>query len=97
MIVFSQMEANYPRLQDDDLAAHLAALSEITQDETADPVARLAAIRRQQLYFLWQSQMSQQAIPLAGAQAQAVGEGPSKTLDPRQVIASTMREAEGGR
>jgi hypothetical protein len=56
--LFMILESRYPRLQDDDLASHLAALSEITQDETADPVARIAAKLRQQLYFQWQQQMA---------------------------------------
>jgi len=58
--LFGWMEAKYPRLRDDDLDAHLAALSEITQDETADPIARMAATQRQNLYYEWQASMSQQ-------------------------------------
>lgn len=53
--VFYQMEQRFPRLRDDDLYAHLAALSEITQDETSDPIARAAARQRQALYYDWQA------------------------------------------
>jgi len=94
MIVFGQMEANYPRLRDDDLQAHIAALSEITQDETADPVARLAAMRRQDLYFLWQASMAGMPTPQRGSLG---AQGPAKKseLDPR-VIAAQMQGAGGG-
>lgn len=56
--VFGQIETKYPRLRDDDLVAHLATLTELTQDETADPIARLAAQARQDLYYQWQAQMA---------------------------------------
>ena len=94
MIVFGQMEANYPRLRDDDLAAHVAALSEITQDETADPIARMAAMRRQALYFEWQASMAGMPAPQQGSPG---AQGPPKRneLDPR-VVAAQMRGAGGG-
>lgn len=59
-MVFQTIESQFPRLQDDDLESHINSLTEITQDETADPVARVAAIERQKLFFLWQSMMAGQ-------------------------------------
>lgn len=58
------LEQMFPHLQDDDLAAHLSAYTEVTQDETADPLARAALRARQAQYFQWQQQMvaQQQAM-----------------------------------
>lgn len=61
--VFLQIEQKYPRLQDDDLQENLLALSEITQDETEDVIARVAANRRQQLLWAWQAEMAKQQRP----------------------------------
>ena len=80
MMIFNQIEAQFPRLQDDDLAAHISTLSEITQDETVDPIARLAAIERQKLYYQWQAMMAmtpgmapQGGIAAPGGQAPNAG------------------------
>lgn len=78
--VFQKAEARYPRMRDDDLESHLAALSEITQDETADPIARLACQMRQELYYEWQEMMAtgggapQGTQPMGGA-PQALSSG----------------------
>ena len=40
-------------LMDDDIMTHVEALSILTQDPTEHPVARLAAIQRQNRYFMW--------------------------------------------
>lgn len=72
MWVFAQIETKYPRLQDDDLTSHLNTLSEIVQDETADPIARLAAMKRQQLYFQWQASMAGPGM---------VGKGPNVNIN----------------
>lgn len=92
MQVFGEIETRYPRLRDDDLGAHLSTLSEITQDETADPIARLAAMRRQELYYQWQASMAGQ--PGATNNALKPGEGPARPneLDPRSIA----REMRGG-
>lgn len=58
--VFQLIEQMYPRLRDDDLQAHLSTLSEITQDETIDQIARTAAGMRQELYFAWQQAIAMQ-------------------------------------
>jgi hypothetical protein len=95
MQVFAQVEQQFPRLRDDDLMAHLAALSEITQDESADAVARLAAQQRQELYFLWQSAMAGQMAPQGVATVAPTAQAPGG-LDRRGVVSDAMREAEGG-
>jgi hypothetical protein len=82
--VFMMIEANYPRLQDDDLHSHIAHLSEITQDETADPIARLAAIKRQQLYYEWQAQQAAALQELATREQ--MGGGPENRLNARSVV-----------
>ena len=91
--VFGAMEVRYPRLRDDDLMAHLAALSEITQDETADAIARLAAIRRQDLMYEWQAMQAGPQMLQPGPQGPA---GPSNRneMEPR-AIAAQMRGAGG--
>ena len=90
MQIFYRMETEYPRLRDDDLEAHLNTLSELTQDETADPIARLPAMKRQDLYFQWQAQMAVAAAPVE----QGAGERPAARsgLDPRAIA----REMAGG-
>ena len=62
-------------MRDDLLADHIAALSELTQDETADAMARVAATMRQNLYYEWQAM--QAGIPTTG-----VAPGESETDAP---------------
>jgi hypothetical protein len=64
--VFQLIEQQFPRLRDDDLEAHLATLTEITQDETTDPIARAAAGMRQGLYFEWQAEIAMQRAGRGG-------------------------------
>jgi hypothetical protein len=85
--VAAVVEAQFPRLRDDDLMAHLAALSEITQDETADPIARLAAQTRQTSYYEWQAMQAGQQVPQQGAAPGAAAPAPPNTMDPRAVAA----------
>lgn len=59
--LFQQVDQNFIRMRDDDPDLHIAALSEITQDETEDPIARHAAIFRQGVYYQWKSQMMMNA------------------------------------
>lgn len=56
--VFQEIEAEFPRDRADDLEAHINALSEITQDPTADPLAQEAAKIRRELYYQWQASMA---------------------------------------
>jgi len=85
--VFARVEQQFPRLRDDDLKAHLDALSELTQDETADAIARLAAQQRQSLYFAWQAMMAGQMPVGAPAGAGPAGPGRPNSLNPRAVAA----------
>ncbi len=72
MLVFQQMEVMYERMQDDDLEMNIAAMSEITQDEMADAIARVAAKQRLGMLYQWQMQMAMQGQPQPqmGAQPQ---------------------------
>jgi len=92
-MVFLTMEAEYPRLRDDDLPSHIAALTEVTQDETADPIARLAAMQRQDLYYQWQAMMA--GMP-AAPEGEAGGEGQrgEQTMKPDRE--GVTRELRGG-
>lgn len=69
--VFMMAEKAFPRLRDDLLESHIGALSEITQDETADPIARIAAQRRQDLYYQWQAMMA--GVPMGGTPGTEAG------------------------
>lgn len=89
--VFYSIEQTYARKRSDDLNAHVAALSEIVQDETADPIARLAAEMRLDLYYQWMSMGAGQPTQ----QQAAGGESPTGDSAPgrREVAAEMM----GGR
>jgi hypothetical protein len=100
--LFLAMESQYPRLRDDDLMAHLSTLSEITQDESSDPLARLAAMQRQALYYQWQAQMSATpGMQLPGGEQPAGGPqggarpAPRSSLDRRAVAAQMGERGEG--
>lgn len=71
--VFMQAEGRFPRLRDDMLQAHLDAYSEVTQDETADPIARLAVMMRQELYYQWQAMMAATPMPGGGGASPVAG------------------------
>lgn len=81
------LEQLFPRFRDDDLAAHIAAYSEVIQDETADPLARAALKHRQEAYYQWQSMMAGPQ-PTPGA-AQPGPSAPDQRggMDQRQVAA----------
>ncbi len=95
-MVFQKIETLYPRQRDDDLEAHLSRLSEITQDDSIDPIARRAAAFRQELYYEWQASMAQASAPVeegaAGAQGGGGGAPARSDMDPRRIAA----EAAGG-
>jgi hypothetical protein len=69
MQVLQQVERQFPRFRDDNIEANISTLSEIIQDETSDPIARLASVRRQALYYEVQAQMAGQ-IAVAPGMAQ---------------------------
>lgn len=95
--IFQDLEGELPRMRDDDLQASIDALSEITQDETADPIARTGASLRLDQLYMWQAQM---AAPMAGAPGAAPapgGEAPAPDQNPgaREIAADMQRG--GGR
>ena len=100
--VFEVIERRFGRKRDDLLEAHLMTLTEITQDESADPIARAAAALRQDLYYQWQAMMAMgqgsapgtEITPEAEQAAQGRPDGPSD-IDPRSVAAA-MRGRERG-
>lgn len=95
--VFKALERRFPRLRNDDLMSHLASYAEVTQDETADTVARLALIMRENLYYQWQAMM-------ATTPGMTLGAGPTpgpqippglSDMDPRGVRAQAGVRGEG--
>jgi hypothetical protein len=97
MIVFYQAEQLYPRDRADLLEAHIAALEEVTQDETADPIARVAAQLRLELYYQWQAAMAGIAMPGSpGSQpGTPPGAQPGNRLDRAGVAAEMGRRGQG--
>lgn len=101
MQVFQQAEQQYPRMRDDDLMAHLASLSEVTQDETADPIARVAAGLRMEQYYAWQAQQAGQMQPGQAPQSTApqgapqAGASTPNSIDPRAIAAQAAVGAQG--
>jgi hypothetical protein len=97
--LFQRLEMEFKRRRDDDLQSHVATLSEITQDETADPIARQIAEWRQDLYYEWQAMQAGTGgaggpqSPMGGAPAggdiSPTSGSPGGTLDPA-VIAAQM-------
>lgn len=55
--VFQKLQSDTPLLRDDNPQIHVTSLSEITQDESEDPIAREAAKLRQGLYYDWMAQI----------------------------------------
>lgn len=87
MAVFQKAEMLFPRLRDDDLNAHIAAYSEIIQDETADPIARVALAARQDLYYQWQAMMAQTPVPGQAALPGGTGMPGRDGMDQRSIAA----------
>lgn len=95
-MLFQQMEQEFPRLRDDDLQAHLSTLTEITQDETADPIARFAAQMRQDLYYQWQAQMVGMPQPGAEESQGALSPAQREGTDKRQIAAEMAGRGQAG-
>lgn len=74
--LFQMLERKYKRRRDDDVTANMNALSGITQDETADPIARIAADLRLEMFYQWQAAMAGQGGP--GAQQRPGQPGPQQ-------------------
>lgn len=83
--IFGLLEVAYPRLRDDDLDAHLTSLTEITQDETADPIARVGAMERQALYFQWQMSMAMPPMMAGPGGPGGAPSGPPATTGPGEI------------
>ena len=99
--IFQMIEGQYPRLRDDDLTAHISRLSEITQDDTADPIARVAAGFRQGLYYEWQASIALQnagsSRPPAGASGGGGGGGAERPNKPKAMSPQGVGAAMRGR
>jgi hypothetical protein len=93
MQLFYEMEQQYKRRRDDDLQGHIDALTEVTQDEMADPIARHAAELRQNLYYDWQAMMAGVAPAQPAAQSAVMGQ-PAQA--PMQAAQSMGGEPMGG-
>lgn len=81
-LLVQEIDAEFPVLMDDDIPQHIEALSEITQDETDDPLARRIAMFRQDQYYQWlaQQQMAGAPPPQGDPKAQPgqTGGGPAQ-------------------
>ncbi len=91
MQIFQMIEGRFKRRRDDDLTAHITALTEITQDNEADPIARAVAEMRQALYYEWQEQIAMQAAVAAGGAPPAGPSGPGVSERPNKPKALTAR------
>ena len=67
MMGWQEVDRRHPLLMDDDLQAHLEALSLLTQDDTQDALVRHIAMLRQDQYWQWLAQQQ------AAAAAQKAG------------------------
>ena len=84
--VFQRVEMLFPRRRSDDLDAHIAALTEIVQDETEDVVTRRAAELRLDMYYQWQQMMAMQAAPMVDENGEPVEqEQPQGQQDPGDI------------
>jgi hypothetical protein len=81
--LYAEFDAQYPILRDDPTPVHLAALSELTQDVTEDPLCAALATVRQDFIYQWQQEQFD-------AQQQAAGQ-------PQQPQQQAPQTADGGR
>ena len=109
--LWPMIDQQYPIMMDDDIEAHLEALSTMTQDESEDSIVRRIAMLRQDQFFAWlsgkQQAVAEQAEPPTkggGPPAPQVPQGPSPvggtvTSDamttPRSEIQGLTRAAQG--
>lgn len=68
--LIAQIDQQFPILMDDDIKAHIDALSLLTQDESEPPLARAIATLRQRMYYQW-AQQQVAARQMQQAQMQA--------------------------
>ena len=80
--LWPMLDKRYPIMMDDDIEAHLEALSTMTQDESEDSIVRRIAILRQNQFFQWLSG-KQQAVA-AQPEPPATGGGSPAPQQPQQ-------------
>jgi len=94
LAVWKQVELSYPIMRNDDLQAHINSLTEITQDETADPIARHAALRRLDGYYAWQAKIAAQMMGAQPQNDQPAGTAPKQSDE--RAVANEMAQTGGG-
>ena len=83
--VWTQCDMRHPLLMDDDIEAHIDALSLLTQDDTADAIVRHAAMFRQDQYWQWMSMQQMAAQGLVDpAEARMPPPGPGQAAQAQQ-------------
>jgi hypothetical protein len=90
--IFQQVEQRFKRSRSDDLQAHIAALIEVEQDETEDPIARLVAEWRLDQYYQWQQMMAMQGAPMPGEVSGPSAQGGPEGGGPVPLAAGTPED-----
>ena len=75
------LDQQYPIMMDDDIEAHLEALSTMTQDESEDSIVRRIAMFRQDQFFQWVSGKQQAVAEQAEPPAKGTGGGATPQAD----------------
>jgi hypothetical protein len=92
--VHNRILAEYRPRRDDNLQAHVDAMSEITQDDTEDMIAREAATMHQDIYYEWQAQQAAQGMQQQMQMQQAGGEGqPAQSVDTASPTSESAEQA----
>ena len=95
--LWPMLDKQYPIMMDDDIEAHLEALSTMTQDESEDSIVRRIAILRQNQFFQWlsgkQQAVAAQAEPPAPGGGGGGGPAPPPVQSPSQVGGTVTAEA----
>jgi hypothetical protein len=102
--VFRTLESRFPRLRDDDLGAMIAAMTELIQDDNVDPIARIAAMQRQDLVYQQMSAMGPTMGPTPGGGPPPGGGAPpggggdveADPVNRQQIEAEFMGGGDGG-
>lgn len=81
------IQQEFPLFPDDDPAAFVETLTEITQDETEDPIARLVAMHHQAQYRQWIQSIQMQQAQMQMAEATG--------SEPRRIGGGQPQEAQG--
>ena len=79
--LWPMIDQQYPIMMDDDIEAHLEALSTMTQDESEDSIVRRIAMLRQDQFFAWLSGKQQAVAEQAAPPPKGVG-APAPQADP---------------